>query len=141
MTATNGTGPDPETIIHYITDTFDDVDVVELDGTAWVFSIDPEKHWPNFATLVTTDDDYDQSSDLARPGVFRLNIGVGRDTFLRLVGDQADPDYTALDRVIPHPVYAKQRWIGILNPSTESFEAIVKPLLAEAHSRLRRPRR
>jgi len=52
-----------------------------------------------------------------------------------------DPDYAALDTVVPHPVYAKQRWVAILNPSRASFDDVVKPLIAEAHERLARPRR
>jgi hypothetical protein len=50
----------------------------------------------------------------------------------------ADPDYAALDTVLPHPVYAKQRWICILNPSRSTFEDVVKPLIDEAHARLAR---
>ena len=38
--------------------------------------------------------------------------------------------------ILPHPVYAKQRWLSILNPSRRSFEEVVKPLIAEAHDRL-----
>ena len=49
--------------------------------------------------------------------MFRLNIGVGKATFERLAGSTTDPDYAALDTILPHPVYAKQRWLAILNPS------------------------
>ena len=49
-------GPDQETITNYILKTCPDTDVVELDGAARFFSLDPEKHFPNFATIVTTDD-------------------------------------------------------------------------------------
>ena len=66
--------------------------------------------------------------DLSRPGVFRLNIGVGRATFERLVGSTTEPDYAAFDRILPHPVYAKQLWISILNPSDETFRDVVVPL-------------
>jgi predicted DNA-binding protein (MmcQ/YjbR family) len=97
------------------------------------FSCD-ESNWPNFATLVTTDE-FDASSNLGRDGVFRLNIGVSPATFDRLVGAQKAPDYTALDTIIPHPVYAAQQWIAVLNPSADTFERI-KPLLAEAHERV-----
>jgi hypothetical protein len=73
--------------------------------------------------------------------VFRLNIGVGRQTFDRLVGGVTDPDYTVFDQVLPHPVYARQRWISILNPSAETLERVVKPLVAEAHGLLARRRK
>ncbi len=70
------------------------------------------------------------------PGVYRLNIGVGKETFQRLVGDITEPDYAAFDRILPHPVYAKQRWISILNPSETTLQETVIPLLTEAHDRL-----
>ncbi len=51
-----------------------------------------------FATIVTTDEhDIGNPSDLAREGAFRLNIGVGKATFERLVGAITELDYAALD--------------------------------------------
>jgi hypothetical protein len=130
-------GPDPDEITDWITTTYPQTVVATALGAAF-FSLD-EKHWPNFATIVTTDEhDVGEPSNLARPGVFRLNIGVGKETFERLAGSIIDPDYAALDLVLPHPVYAKQRWLAILNPSRETFDRVVKPLIAEAHERLAR---
>jgi len=54
------------------------------------------------------------------------------------VGAMSDPDYTALDRLMPHPVYALQHWVSVLNPSVGTFESVVKPLLEEAHARVAR---
>ena len=90
-----------------------------------------------FATIVTKDSDFDSASKLNRPGVFRLNVGVGKDTFRALFGEQpsADIDYTAIDRLMPHPVYAKMYWVSVINPSAATFET-VKPLLAEARNLL-----
>jgi uncharacterized protein DUF6194 len=101
---------------------------------AFFFSL-TEKHWPNFATIVTTDE-HDTASNLSRPGVFRLNIGVSRATFDRLTRDGTEPDFTASDRLLPHPVYAAQHWISIVNPTRATLEAVVLPLLDEAHGRL-----
>jgi len=130
------TGPDPEAITRAIRQLYPETDVVQAMGATF-FSLDPEKHWPNYATIVTTDEhDEGAPSNLARPGVFRLNLGVGRATFERLVGSIADPDYAAFGRVVPHPVYAKQLWISILNPSDGTFRDVALPLLAEAHDRL-----
>jgi Family of unknown function (DUF6194) len=130
------TGPDPEAIKRTILETWPETDVVEALGASF-FSLDAEKHWPNYATIVTTDEhDEGAPSDLARNGVFRLNIGVGRETFQRLVGSMDEPDYAAFDRILPHPVYAKQLWISILNPSEATFRDVVLPLLTEAHDRL-----
>jgi Family of unknown function (DUF6194) len=138
MTTYDLSGPDPETIVRYIRETYPETDVFEAGG-AWFCSFDPEKHFPNYATIVTNND-YDDGSDLDRDGVFRLNLGLSRATFERLVGDALDPaappDHTMLDTLLPHPTYADQRWISILNPSAATFRDIVIPLIAEAHDRL-----
>jgi hypothetical protein len=47
-------GPDSDAAARHISETFPGVDVVTAMGAAF-FSLDPEKHWPNFATIVTTD--------------------------------------------------------------------------------------
>ena len=90
-----------------------------------------------FATIVTKDNDFDSASKLNRPGVFRLNVGVGKETFRALFGEQppVDIDYTAIDRLMPHPVYAKMHWVSVINPSAATFET-VKSLLAEARNLL-----
>lgn len=128
--STDDTSPDVDAITRYIAETYPDAVVASAMGGTF-FSCN-DQNWPNFATIAT-DDDFDDASDLGRHGVFRLNIGVTGATFRRLVGDLDDPDSTALDTLIPHPVYAPQHWVSILNPSAASFEAIVKPLLDEAH--------
>jgi len=130
-------------LIDYIISHFAGVDTAtyppDPPPTAWFFSRDAEKHWPNFATIVTTDEhDLDNSSNLGARGAYRLNIGVGKESFQRLVDPTASYDYTANDVVIPHPTYAKQRWIGIVNPSRATFETQLKPLLDEAYERLDR---
>ena len=134
MTISIPAGPDPTAIVRYILDAYPDADLVEA-MNAYFFSVDPEKHWPNFATLVTTDE-HDDASDLDRPGAFRLNLGVDRPTFERIAAADADPDFTAFDTLLPHPVYGQQLWISILNPSHETFERTVVPLIALAHDRL-----
>ena len=137
MNESDGQGPSHDAVIRYITETFPAVDTVTAMGATF-FSLDPEKHWPNFATIVTTDehDEGAPSNLTARPDVYRLNFGLSRETFDRLVGDETQPDYAALDTLLPHPVYAKQHWVSILNPSAETFRTLVEPLLREAHDRL-----
>ncbi|HLH25188.1 MAG TPA: DUF6194 family protein [Chloroflexota bacterium] len=146
---------DPDAIIQYIRDTFADVDVLTVtEGIAagdTFFMYDPDqrldpKHRFPFATIVTKDyGDFDCASNLNRPGVFRLNVGVSRDTYRSLFGPPPAPpgagvpvstghDFTTLDQLLPHPVYAPQSWVCVLNPSAETFES-VQPLLAEAYQR------
>jgi Family of unknown function (DUF6194) len=143
-------------ITQYIANTFAGVDVVVASKEsgapeiAWgdtFFSYDPNRNLPPqrrfpFATIVTKDyGEFDNASNLNRPGVFRLNIGVSKETYQRLFGSPpsdddaaATYDFTALDRLMPHPIYGPQSWICVLNPSATTFEA-VKPLLAEAYER------
>ncbi|HEX2766086.1 MAG TPA: DUF6194 family protein [Candidatus Limnocylindria bacterium] len=133
-------GPTKDEIISLLRDAFPDAVVAEIDSAAF-FSLD-ESHWPNFATVVWTDEhDIGAPSNLARDGVYRVNVGVDPATFKRLVGEQTDArgatlDYAALDTVIPHPVYAKQRWIAVLNPSHDTVRETLMPLIAAGHDRL-----
>jgi hypothetical protein len=99
-----------------------------------------------FATLVVSDyPGFDERSRLDRPGVFRLNVGVGRERFEELVGyppsahaeRAGEFDYTELDRLLPHPAYAAQAWVSILNPG-ERTEELARALLTEACARLTR---
>jgi Family of unknown function (DUF6194) len=130
------TGPDPEAITRTVLERWPETKIATAMGATF-FSLD-QSHWPNFATIVTTDEhDEGAPSRLSdRPGAFRLNIGVSRVTFERLVGGSATPDFAAFDTILPHPVYAKQLWISILNPSDATFRDVVLPLLDEAHDRL-----
>jgi hypothetical protein len=67
--------------------------------------------------------------------VFRINIGVSRKTFNDLIGEAtSEPiDYTVLNTILPHPDYAKQNFICILNPADENVEK-TKQLITEAHA-------
>jgi hypothetical protein len=58
------TGPDQETITRKILELWPDTDLVTTRGACF-FSVDPDKHWPNFATIVSTDE-FDQASNLSR---------------------------------------------------------------------------
>lgn len=128
-------------IIRYIVETFDGV-YADRSTDDTFFFYDPERMFP-FATIVTADNDVDNLSNLNRPSVFRLNIGIARATYQSLfAAAPADPagradeggghDFTALDRLMPHPLYGRMHWVCVLNPGTATFEAL-RPLLAEAY--------
>ncbi|HEU5201003.1 MAG TPA: DUF6194 family protein [Ktedonobacterales bacterium] len=132
-------------ISRYITDTFEGVDVVVASDASFFFynpdsTLPPDHRFP-FVTIVTSDA-YDQFSNLNRPSVFRLNIGIGKQTFRSLFGlptpssgtdNASDYDFTALDQVMPHPVYGRMYWVCVLNPSDETLETKTRPLLVEAY--------
>jgi hypothetical protein len=135
---------DPEEIVTWISGAFDPIEHVETDGNRFFF-FDPDQLFP-FATLVTNDL-YDRESGLGRPGVYRMNIGVGRQTWVERFGEptkrqqgehglgsgtDATFDFRALDVVMPHPVYGRQHWLCVLNPSETTFDTL-KPALAEAY--------
>ena len=124
-------------ISRYITETFEGVDVVTDSGNSFFFynpdsNVPPDHRFP-FVTLVTNDL-YDQFSNLNRPSIFRLNIGIGKQTFRSLFGENSNSyNFTTLDQVMPHPVYGRMFWVCVLNPGDETFETQVRQLLAEAY--------
>jgi len=140
---------DQAAITRFVSTTFAGVDTVvgsEEAGSpeiAWgdtFFIYDPHRTLEDsrrfpFATIVTKDyGEFDRTSNLDRPGVFRLNVGVSRETFAALFDPGAEHDFTALDQLMPHPVYGRNHWVCVLNPSGAAFETL-KPLLQEAYDR------
>jgi len=132
---------DDAVVIERICREFDNVQTQTVDGATFFFYAE-ERKFP-FATLVTRDDAYDSASNLSRPGVFRLNVGVGKGTYESLFGSRpprpgatgivdTGHDFTALDQLFPHPVYAPMGWLSVLCPSEATFETL-RPLLAEAY--------
>jgi hypothetical protein len=94
-----------------------------------------------FATITTQDQPgFDDRSRLDRPGAFRVNIQVGRARAAELLGSaerSVDPvDFAEADRLLPHPVYAPQGYVGVVNPG-DATTALVHQLLHEARARTR----
>jgi hypothetical protein len=121
-------------VVDYIIKTFPGVETTTSFGYTFFFYRSDRKL--PFATLASSDNDFDRISNLDRPGVFRLNIGISKQTFQSLFGtakvDVIRYDFTALEVIMPHPHYAQQYFICVLSPSEATFERI-RPLLAEAY--------
>ena len=101
----------------------------------------PQREQP-FATIVTKDYPGDTSSRLDPPGRWRLNIHVGRATLAGLVGEAltgtgAPTDPGEADVVLPHPVYAGQGWVAVVNPAIRTMPVAIS-LLRDAHAGARR---
>jgi hypothetical protein len=88
-----------------------------------------------FCTIKEHDGANDRSSELDRSGVFRLALGLTAERYERRFGPRpARPpkgtvvstghDFTQLNVVMPHPVYAWMGWIQVLNPSEETFASM-----------------
>ena len=100
-----------------------------------------------FATIVGHDvPGFDSRSELDRPGVYRLNIEVGRAEFRKLFGygpeeftaHRDEIDFTAPDRLMPHPAYAVQGWASIVTPGPATAAEVDRLLeLARARSAAR----
>jgi hypothetical protein len=139
---------DSKSVVQYITTILKGVDTTEAFGYTFFFynpgrQLPAEKRFP-FATLITQDNEHDRVSNLTRPGAFRLNIGVKRQTYQALLGEppklgaagiiEGNHDFTLLDTILPHPHYAPQSWICVVSPSDQTFEIKIRPLLNEAHA-------
>ena len=124
------------------------VDFVHKDGDTYVFynpdKTDAHRKFP-FVTIVTADR-HDAASGLDREGVYRLNIGVSKATYeahfgppppFRTDGGYAETghDFTQMDKLLPHPVYAAMHWVCVVSPGEATFETVVRPLLAEAYAK------
>lgn len=131
----------------HVTETFDATNILENAGdTFFIYDpardLPPERQLP-YATIVTTDNDYDHVSNLTDPDDYRLNIGLTKATYTSRFGTPPTTrdehgmfdtgfDYAARDQLMPHPAYASQYWVCVVNPSDATLDAL-RPLLAEAH--------
>lgn len=93
------------------------------------------KHGIYVLTIKEKDGNNDKSSNLNREGIYRVNFGVTKNTFINkfgfipnrhLKGNTVDMHYnfSTLNMLLPHPVYAWMSWMCILNPDTNSFNHI-----------------
>jgi hypothetical protein len=107
----------------------------------------PQRRQP-YATIVTKDYPGDALSDLDPPGRWRLNVHVGRLAAAELLGEEPQAvdlsavdlsavDLSAADTVLPHPLYARQGWVSIVEPGPRTA-ALAADLLRDAHEAARR---
>jgi hypothetical protein len=104
------------------------------------------------ATLKDHDGAHDRASGLDRPGVFRLSFAIARPAFAARFGlPPPRPakggvvaggwDFRALDRIMPHPVYAWMGWVAVLSPSWRTLDealALLDPAVDAARQAYRR---
>lgn len=94
-------------------------------------------------TIKEKDGENDRASQLDREGVYRVNLGLRKPSFRALFGElpkrppaggvvEMPYDFAALDRLIPHPVYAWMGWIAVLSPGEQTFRELL-PYIEEAY--------
>jgi hypothetical protein len=110
-------------------------EVQREESFGYTFFFVGDDHRLPFVTFANSDNDFDDVSKMDREGVFRVNIGVSKETFKSLTSrsDTEDIDYSVLDVFLPHPHYSRQHFVCILNPVDENAEE-TKRLIVEAHS-------
>lgn len=110
------------------------------------FFYNPGRRLPRgvyFATLKDKDGANDKASNLNRDGVFRFNFGISKSSYEETFGIKpARPaaggvvstghDFTELNQLLPHPVYAWLYWVCIINPDQAAVHRL-KPLLDESY--------
>ena len=100
-----------------------------------------------FATIKEHDGENDKASQLDREGVFRLSFGIPTTTYEQLFGPRPprpgkggivlmSHDFTALNELMPHPVYAWMGWVQVLTPTDQTMRGLT-PLLTEAYDKAR----
>lgn len=135
----------PEQILQYCLENLNGTVLTESWGEKGIF-YNPNgklKRGVYVLTVKEKDGENDKGSDLDREGIYRVNLGVRKNTFMKIFGTvptrppkggivDMPYDFGSTDIIIPHPVYAWMNWICVLNPSEETFEKL-KPLINEAY--------
>ncbi|EWM18382.1 DUF6194 family protein [Kutzneria sp. 744] len=122
-------------LIAHITDTYAGVRVLTHAGDSF-FLYDPDGDLPPqrqqpFVTIVTGDH-YEKDSQLDRDSAYRVNIGLTKAGYAELLQVSTVDDYTPRDTVLPHPTYAGQHWVCVVNPGPNTTDTVRK-LIADAY--------
>ena len=134
-----------EEILQYCRENYKDIAVIDSWGETSIF-YNPNnalKRGVYVLTIKEKDGQNDRASNLDREGVYRVNVGVKKSSYEQMFGKvpkrpqkggvvEAEYDFTKLDEIMPHPVYAWMGWIAVLNPSKHTFDKL-KPLMDEAY--------
>ncbi len=135
----------PAEIVERLTRRFDGLVPKASWGETSLF-YNPDLALPNgvyFCTIKEHDGANDKASALDRNGVFRMALGLTVKNYEQLFGSRpprpakgatvnTGHDFTQVDVVMPHPVYAWMGWAQVLNPSAETF-ASIQPLFLESY--------
>ncbi|BFP42084.1 DUF6194 family protein [Flavobacteriaceae bacterium GF1] len=88
-----------------------------------------------FTTIKESDGPNDKASHLDRNGTYRISIGIGKSRYQKLFGAtpkrapkggvvDIDFDFTSVQTLMPHPVYAWMGWVAMNNPSKNQLKTL-----------------
>ncbi|MCC0655521.1 hypothetical protein IC175_03000 [Clostridioides sp. ES-S-0123-01] len=132
-------------IFNYCVSNLDDVVLTENWGERGIF-YNPNgilKKGVYVLTIKEKDGENDKSSLLNRSNVYRVNVCLKKETFIKRFDNipkrpyagqivKMDFDFTKLDTIMPHPVYAWMGWVCVLNPSEKTFKEL-KVMIQESY--------
>lgn len=134
-----------ESIDQYLLSTFQGLKPKSSWGeTSYFYNPDGSSpHGTYFFTIKEKNGENDKASNLDRDGIYRLNFGVSKNTFLSLFDSipkrpakggiiDGDYDFTECNLLMPHPIYGWMRWLAVLSPDNNTFDTI-KPLMQESY--------
>ncbi|MGX9758598.1 DUF6194 family protein [Clostridioides difficile] len=135
-----------EDIFNYCVSNLDDVVLTDNWGERGIF-YNPNgvlKKGVYVLTIKEKDGTNDKSSSLNRTNVYRVNVKLKKETFINMfdyipkrpsAGQivNMDFDFTKMDIIMPHPVYAWMTWACVLNPSEKTFEEL-KIIIQESYN-------
>lgn len=89
-----------------------------------------------FVTFKDKDSSNDSASFLDRGDLFRMNLGLSKPRYRQLFGDPpvrppaggivaTGHDFTTIDKLLPHPVYAWMSWVCIISPRLATVDELV----------------
>ena len=138
-----------EAVIQRITREFEDLVPKATWGETSLFYNpgDALKNGVYFATIKEHDGENDKASHLDREGVFRLSFGLTPASYEQRFGPRpprpdkggvvpTGHDFTALNELMPHPVYAWMGWVQVLSPTDQTMRDLTL-LLTKAHEKAR----
>ncbi len=96
-------------------------------------------------TIKDKDGENDRASNLDRDGVYRLNFCLPRPDYFERFGHPPERpgkggvveggwEFTKLDQLLPHPVYAWMGWVSVLNPTDQTLRTLL-PLLELSYAK------
>ncbi|MDE6409529.1 MAG: hypothetical protein K2K81_04715 [Muribaculaceae bacterium] len=135
----------PYDIINYCLKNLDGTILVESWGERGIF-YNPNHIWKRGVYVLAIkekDGENDKGYGLNRKDIYRVNLGLKRPTFQKLFGPvptrpaagkvvDMPYNFTTINCLLPHPVYAWMGWVCILNPSESAFNKL-KPLIQESY--------